>query len=112
MTKLKIAVGAVVVAGVGTALVLEHQALTGLREQNQGLREQVERLTQELGQDQRQPNLMAEANNPASDREELERLRNEVNALRRYRNEVARLRAKDRESEPPPAPANKAGRLA
>ena len=112
MTKLKIAVGAVLVASVGTALVLEHQALTRLREQNQGLQEQVERLTQELGQYQRQPNLMAEANNLASDQQELERLRNEVNALRRYTNEVARLQAKDRESEPPPAPANKAGRLA
>jgi RNA polymerase sigma factor (sigma-70 family) len=44
MTHLKVAVGAVVVAGLGTTLVLEHQALTKVREQNYVLQQQVEQL--------------------------------------------------------------------
>ncbi|MCX6902387.1 MAG: hypothetical protein NTW03_02670, partial [Verrucomicrobia bacterium] len=45
MTKLQVVVSAVVVAGLGTTLVVEHQTLTKLRDQNQTLRAQVERLT-------------------------------------------------------------------
>jgi hypothetical protein len=45
MTKFQIGVSAVVVAGLGTTLVLEHQTSAKLREQNQALQTQVERLT-------------------------------------------------------------------
>jgi RNA polymerase sigma factor (sigma-70 family) len=44
MTKLQVTLGAAVVAGLGTTLVLEHQSLTGVRAQNQAMQQQLEQL--------------------------------------------------------------------
>jgi RNA polymerase sigma factor (sigma-70 family) len=101
MAKLKIAVGAVVVAGVGTTLVLEHQAVSRLREENRALEQQVAQLSPQTegrlsASDPRtvgngQPSL------PEEQLRDLNRLRNEVGALRREPNDLARLRAENRE---------------
>jgi RNA polymerase sigma factor (sigma-70 family) len=47
MMKLKVAVGAVMIAGFTTTLVLEHEALTRARDQNQTLRQQVEKSSEQ-----------------------------------------------------------------
>ena len=47
MTNLKLSLGALVIAGVTTALVVQHQAQIKLREENQSLRQQVSQLTTE-----------------------------------------------------------------
>lgn len=90
-----------VIAGVGVTLVLEHQALTKLREQNQVLQQQVEQLTRQAEERQRRSNLNVQASEPASLRQEqlrdLNRLRGEVGALRPQTNELARLRAENRQ---------------
>jgi len=48
MTKLKIAASAVVVAGLGAALVLEHQAQTKLRDEANALRQRVAQMQLEI----------------------------------------------------------------
>lgn len=99
MTKLKVALGAIVVAGVGTTVVLEHQALTRLRGQNQALQQQVEQLTRQAAERQRRPDLNAQAGKLAQLRDqelrELKRLRDGVGALRQQTNEIANLRAEN-----------------
>jgi RNA polymerase sigma factor (sigma-70 family) len=100
MAKLKIAVGTVVVAGLGTTLILEHQALAKLREQNHALEQQVAQLRQAA---QRPPPAGAQA--PGGDRtspgedplRDLNRLRREVGTLRQQPSDLASLRAKNRE---------------
>jgi RNA polymerase sigma factor (sigma-70 family) len=44
MTKLKLGISALVVAGAATALVVQHQAQTKLREENQSLRQRINQL--------------------------------------------------------------------
>lgn len=101
MTKLKIALGIVVVGGVATTLLVEYGILTRLREQNQALQQQITRLTREA--EQRPPGALgiAPTNDPAASREEqlrdLRRLRGEVGALRQQTNALARLRTENRE---------------
>ena len=55
MTKLTLGVGALVIAGATTALVVQHQAQIKLREENQALRQQVNQLTTEAGRIARHP---------------------------------------------------------
>jgi len=99
MTKLKAALGAVIVAGVGTTVVLEHQALARLREQNLTLQQQAEQLTRQAAERQRRPDPNAQAGKPAlrQDQElrELNRLRGEVGALRQQTSQIANLRAEN-----------------
>ena len=101
MAKLKIALGVAVAAGVGTTLVLEHQALTKLRAENQALQQQVEQLTLQVEAHPRPSNLAAQADNPASlgqkQLQELNRLRGTIGALRPPTNELAKLRAANRQ---------------
>lgn len=98
MSKLKVsAVSALVVAGVATPLVLQHQAVTRLRGENAALQEAArqanvlrgenEKLTGQLG-DARQSQSLTK-----SQFAELLRLRGEVGPLRRDSQELARLRA-------------------
>ena len=101
MTKLKIAVGAVVVAGVGTTLVLEHQAVSRLRDENRALEQQVAQLSPQAEGRLSPSAVRTPGDDPASLREEqlrdLNRLRGEVGALRQQPNDLARLRAENRE---------------
>jgi len=64
MTKLKAGiVGAIVVAGVMTPLVVQHQTQVRLREENQSLRQQVKQATQLAAENERLSKLLADAKN-------------------------------------------------
>ncbi len=96
MTKLKLIVmSALVLGGVVTPLVIQHQALVKQREENQALRQQVERMTQVETENDRLPNLVAGANNAQSigddQMHELLRLRGEVALFRHDRAGLAKL---------------------
>jgi RNA polymerase sigma factor (sigma-70 family) len=54
-TQLKLGISALVIAGVTTALVIQHQAQIKLREENQSLRQQVGQLTTENGRLSKHP---------------------------------------------------------
>lgn len=81
----------VVVAGLGTALMLEQQALTNLRERNRTLESQAAQLRQTAGR------RAAETQDPAGNLalQHREQLRCAVAALRRETNDLASLRAKN-----------------
>jgi RNA polymerase sigma factor (sigma-70 family) len=57
MTKFQVAISALVVAGLGTTLVVEHQTQGRLREQNQALRQQVKQFALALAGGQSGPRL-------------------------------------------------------
>ena len=101
MTKLKIAVGVAVAAGVGTTLVLEHQALSRLRDENQALEKQIAQLRLPAEGQPNPSDSKVPASPPASlqgdSLRDLDRLRSEVGALRQQPNDLARLRAENRE---------------
>ncbi len=102
MTKLKAGLlGAVLVAGVATPLVVQHQSETKLREENELLRQQVGQLTQAYAENTRLSNLVARAKESQALSEdqlsELLRLRWEVGLLRGQTNELARLRRENRQ---------------
>ena len=94
MTKLQIGVaGAILIAGIATPLVLQHQSLSRMREQNnrvreenQSLQQQVSQLAQLAAENQRLSNLLARADSSESSkqaqRSELMRLRGEATRLR------------------------------
>ena len=64
MTKLKAGVvGALIVAGVVTPLVVQHQTQTRLREENQSLRQQVNQVAQLTAENERLSKLLADAKN-------------------------------------------------
>ncbi len=92
MTKLKAGLlGAAVVVGAGTPIVVQQQSVSRLRAENRELREQSQQLEQFRSENQQLAGLRVDA-------EELNRLRKEVAELHRLRAEVARLR---REREEP-----------
>src|SRR5215469_4653600 len=81
-TKLKLAVaGALVVAGIATPLVLQHQARAKLDEQSRKLEEQAQRVSQLEAENERLSNMVAQAGTgsglPAEHSSELLRLRGE-----------------------------------
>ncbi len=83
MTKLKAGLlGAAIVVGAGTPVVVQQRSLSRVRAENQELRQQSGQLRAEI---QHLAGLRA-------DRDELERLRRDVAELHRLRAEVARLR--------------------
>jgi RNA polymerase sigma factor (sigma-70 family) len=64
MTKLKAGIiGAIVVAGVVTPLVVQHQTQVRLREENQSLRQQVNQVAQLTAENERLSKLLADARN-------------------------------------------------
>ncbi len=84
-------VGVLVAIGLATALALEHQTLLAVREEQRGLQQQLDRVTELSARNERQANLPAAAkpaqplaSDPAG---ELLRLRAELSALRRLTNE-------------------------
>ena len=98
MTKFKLGIiGAVIVAGMATPLVIQHQARIQLREENESLRQQVDRLNQLQSENERLSNLVGRATDAQSlssdERSELLKLRGEMAALRRDSQELARLKA-------------------
>jgi len=98
MTKLQSAiVGAVVIAGVATPLVLQQQSK--LREENQSLRKQNEQLAQIQADNDRLSNLLAQAGSSqklaSNQLNELLRLRGEVGGLRRQTNDINKLEAEN-----------------
>jgi RNA polymerase sigma factor (sigma-70 family) len=98
MTKLKLGIiGTVVLAGVATPLLLQHQAQVELRDENQSLRQLVDQLNPLAAENERLSNLLAQANrSPAFapiQSNELLRLRGEVARLRDDAKELARLKS-------------------
>ena len=86
MTKLKAGLlGAAVVVGAGTPIVVQQRSLAKLRAENQTLLEQSQQIERLRAENQQLAGLRAAA-------DEAERLRNEVAELHRLRAEVARLR--------------------
>jgi len=101
ISKLKVAAGAILAAGVGTVLVLEHQEQTRLREQNFALQQQIGQLASLQDENRELSNLLAQAKNnriPNDQLSELLRLRGEVGALRNQTNELAKLRSENQRS--------------
>ena len=99
MTKLKLGIiSAMVVAGVTTPLVFQHQSQVKLREDNQALWQQV---TQLAAENERLSNLVARANSSQAlangQPGELLRLRGEVGVLRQQKSEAERLLEENRQ---------------
>ncbi len=90
MTNLKLGISALVIAGAATALVLQHQTQTTLREENESLQQQI---TQLQSENRRFSNLVAQADSSQSladdQRTELLQLRDEVTRLRADSQELA-----------------------
>jgi hypothetical protein len=107
MTKLKtITVSAIVVAGLGTTLVLEHRSQIRLREENQTLLRQHEQFAGLQTERARLSNELAAARQTGSKDQlsELLRLRGEVAVLRNQKNELEKLRAENRQLRSMPNP--------
>ena len=97
ITKAKLAIfGVLLVTAIATPMLVQHQTLGRLRNENASLRQQVEQLSPLRVENQRLSNLVAEAGNdqpgPADQTSELLRLRGEVGRLRQENQEVNRLR--------------------
>jgi RNA polymerase sigma factor (sigma-70 family) len=99
MTKLKITVSALVVAGLGTTLVLDQRALATLREQNRSLQERLGRYALVEQDHQRLSNLVAQSSAraalPPDQFQDLLKLRGEVGLARRLNDENPKLRAEN-----------------
>jgi RNA polymerase sigma factor (sigma-70 family) len=98
MTKLKAGIiSALVVAGVATPLLMQHQAQVKLRQENQSLRRQVDQLAQLAAENERLSNLVAQANAARAlsndQRSELMKLRSEVGQLHKQQKAHDRFRA-------------------
>ena len=101
MTKLKFGIiSAVVAVGVGTPLVMQHQAQVKLRGENLALRQQLDELTALKAENERLASLLAQSQGSQSLAEErlseLLKLRNAVATLRAGTNALGRLQAENR----------------
>jgi RNA polymerase sigma factor (sigma-70 family) len=96
---LKIAASTVVIAGLGTTLVLEHQALTKLSEKNRALQARLDGLARIAQDNQRLSNLLAQASVksslPTGEFSELLKLRSEVGLAHRLAEENPKLRTEN-----------------
>jgi RNA polymerase sigma factor (sigma-70 family) len=99
-TKIKVAAGVVLAAGIGASLVLEYQALARLRDQNQALQLRIAQMSSQADQAQAPSKPVVGASAPGAEAQgrlqELNRLRGEVGALRTQTGQIARLRADNR----------------
>ena len=115
MTKLKAgAISALILAGAVTPLVIQHQSVRKLREDNRTLAAQNRQLAESQTEHDRLANLLAqtEQRKSLSDEQlrELLRLRGEVNLLRKESQELAKLRMeqkKTRQHRKAPCPETK-----
>jgi RNA polymerase sigma factor (sigma-70 family) len=96
MSKLKLsAVSALVIAGVATPLVLQHQTVTRLRSENFALQEQVRQAQVLRGENDKMPaqlSAVRQESQTNTDTSELLRLRGEAGRLRALEADVAKLR--------------------
>lgn len=99
MTKLKLGIVTIVIAGMATLLAVQHHAQVKLHEEYGALRDRVDQLSGLAVENNRLSNLVAHANSSlANDQlKELLRLRSEVGLLRRQTNELAKLREENRQ---------------
>jgi RNA polymerase sigma factor (sigma-70 family) len=97
MTKLKVALGTVVAAGIGTTLVLERQAQAKLGEDNRVLQQQVEQLTRLSEANQGLSDLLAQGSTNGSPLDQLGRLRNEAAQLRQQKRGLEQALAENRQ---------------
>ena len=98
MTKLKAGiVGALVVAGLATPLVINHQTQSKLLQENESLRQQVAQLSQTAAENERLSNQVARAQSSQVvaqlQASELLRLRGELGALRQQQEDWERTKA-------------------
>jgi hypothetical protein len=102
MTKLRnFLIGTVVITGVTSLLVIQHQARVKLRENDAVLRQQDDHLAELTAEYRRLSNLVTQADNSrANDHTtELTKLRCEAEALRRQTNELGNLLKENRQSK-------------
>ncbi|HEX5399633.1 MAG TPA: sigma-70 family RNA polymerase sigma factor [Verrucomicrobiae bacterium] len=93
MTNLKLGIGALVVAGAATVMVVQHQYQTKLRDVNASLRQQIAQLkTESQGLSNRLASVGDAESLSDEQSTELARLRSEVAQMQTYSNQVARLR--------------------
>jgi hypothetical protein len=96
MTKLKLGVaGALVLAGLVTPLVLQHQSVTKLRDENAALRERGQRVAQLQEENERLKKSQVDSDELArlrAEHNELLRLRGEVSGFKRQLAEAAKVR--------------------
>ena len=96
MTKIKIAIaGAIAVAVLVTPAVLQHQTIQELRQENEGLKQQLAQLApvqEQQALPSQEPANAVGASLSEGQVRELARLRNEVSQLRRQTNELAKAR--------------------
>jgi RNA polymerase sigma factor (sigma-70 family) len=97
MTKLQLTlVGAVVIAGVTTPLVMQHQSAARLRQENTALRQQLDERDTVATENEQLKKLLAEADRRqplVAPSRELLRLRGEIGVLRQQNQELSRLLA-------------------
>ncbi len=97
-THIKLGLSALVVAGAATALVVQHQTQTRLRDESELLRQQITQLETD---NQNLSNRLASVGQATSltdeQLNELLRLRGEVGLLRQQTNELGQLRAENRQ---------------
>ena len=90
-----------VVAGVATPLAIQYQSQARLREENQGLRQQVNQAAAAAAENERLSNLVAQAKGAEllsrEQMSELLRLRGEVGLLRRESKELEALQAQNQQ---------------
>jgi RNA polymerase sigma factor (sigma-70 family) len=92
-TKLKFGLATLLVAGATSSLVIQHQSVAKLREENQSFRQQIAQLRSERENPSNSADQIKEsAPLPDDQLQELLRLRGEVGTLRQRTNELARLR--------------------
>jgi len=85
MTKVKLAISAIVAASVAVPFWMQHRSLSEVRQENESLRQRVEQLAQTEADNERMSNQLkqATASLPADQLNELLKLRGEVGGLRR-----------------------------
>lgn len=105
MTKLKTgAIGAIIVAGAVTSIVLQQQARGTSAELDRSLQQQADQIRQFEADNQRLSNVLAQAQTASANTAELAQLRAEAAALRRQTNELATLHSEHRLASQPPTP--------
>ncbi len=112
MTKLKLGImSAVAVAAVAVPVLVQNQSVARLREENQSLRQQVDRMAQVEADNERLSNVVVQANAsqslPPDQLRELMKLRGEIGALRQQGKELIRLQQENRQLRAQPTVAQK-----
>ncbi|MDE3068184.1 MAG: sigma-70 family RNA polymerase sigma factor [Verrucomicrobiota bacterium] len=97
-THVKLGISALVVAGAATAMVMQHQTQTRLRDEGELLRQQIAQLKTDNQSLSNRLAAVGQAKSLTDEQfNELMRLRGEVALLRRQNNELRRLRAENRQ---------------